>query len=224
MKKIKIAPSIFAGNFARLGSEVKAIESAGAEMLHLDIMDGNFVPNISFGPLLVSHLRQETNLFFDVHLMIREPERFLSSFVEAGADNITFHLECENDTREVIRHIRKYKIKSGISIKPETEPETLFPYLSQIDMVLVMTVEPGFSGQKFMDMCEKIRVIKNEINRLGRSIDIEVDGGINADNAPLVTEAGANVLVTGSSVFSQDDYTAAIRDIRQNVSRKERKQ
>ncbi len=216
---IKIAPSIFAGNFTQLGSEVKDIESAGADMLHIDIMDGNFVPNISLGPLVVSWLRPETSIVFDVHLMINEPGRFAPEFKKAGADIITFHLESDCNPHQLIKDLRKMGTKVGISIKPQTHAQELFPYLDAIDMVLVMTVEPGFSGQSFMDLRPKIRKVRQECIRRRIDMDIQVDGGISSRNADLITEAGANVIVAGSAIFSQPDYKTAIKEIRDHAEK-----
>ena len=199
---VYIAPSVLAVDFSQLGEEVRRVEEAGANYLHLDVMDGLFVPNITFGAPIISAIRRKTDLIFDVHLMIKDPQRYLNDFIKAGADIITIHYEsCENPL-EVIRLIRSHEVKAGISISPKTPAQVLLPLLSEVDMILVMTVEPGFGGQKFMpEMLDKVRLLRKELIRRKLNVDIEVDGGISEDNAALVSEAGANILVAGSAIF-----------------------
>lgn len=202
---IKISPSILASDFSKLGEEAVSCEKAGAEMLHIDVMDGHFVPNITLGAPIVKALRKCTPIVFDVHLMISDPMKYIPDFVSAGADIITFHIESDCDPAKTTKLIKESGIKAGISLKPSTPAEAVFPYLNDLDMVLVMTVEPGFGGQSFMeDMLEKITEIRNECNRRGIDTDIQVDGGITDKTAPLVINAGANVLVAGSYVFKGD--------------------
>lgn len=199
---VYIAPSVLAADFSQLGEEVRRVEEAGANYLHLDVMDGIFVPNITFGAPVISAIRRKTSLIFDVHLMIKDPQRYIDDFVKAGADIITIHYEsCENPL-EVIRQIRSHEVKVGVSISPKTPAQVLLPLLDEVDMILVMTVEPGFGGQKFMpDMMDKVRLLRKELLRRKLNVDIEVDGGISEDNAALVSEAGANILVAGSAIF-----------------------
>ncbi len=212
---IKIAPSVLACDFSKLGEEVLRVEKGGADMLHLDVMDGNFVPNISFGPDVIKSVRGLSNLVFDVHLMIDDPGRYISKFVEAGADIITIHYEsCENQ-KDVLKMIREAGIKAAISIKPMTPAFVLDPLLPYVDMILVMTVEPGFGGQKFMEeTMENVRTIRQMITAGGYPIDIEVDGGINATTAVTAAKAGANILVAGSAVFGASDASVAIESMR----------
>lgn len=211
---MKVAPSILAANFIDLAKEIKRVNDAKVEYLHIDIMDGHFVPNISFGPDIVKQMRTETNVFFDVHLMITNPKEYLNSFVNAGSNSITYHYETNVNHLEMIELIHQARNKCGISIKPKTDPKEIIPYLNKIDLVLVMSVEPGFGGQKFMqNALEKIKFLDNyrKINNL--NYQIEVDGGINLETAKLVKEAGADIVVAGTYLFKSDDFTSKVEEI-----------
>ena len=198
-----VSPSILAADFSKLGAELEKIEKAGAQYAHLDVMDGMFVPNMSFGAPVIASIRKTSQIIFDVHLMIVDPQRYVDDFLKAGADIITIHYESCEDPLSVIRYIKSKEAKAGLAIKPATPAETVFPLLKELDMLLVMTVEPGFGGQKMMpDMLEKVRAIRTYANENGIDIDIEVDGGLTADNTKFATKAGANVIVAGSAVFN----------------------
>ena len=215
-----ISPSVLAADFAQLGSEIKKVEKAGAAYIHLDVMDGMFVPNLSFGPSLVASIRKTTSVIFDVHLMIVDPIRYVDDFLRAGADIVTIHYEsCENPL-EVVKYIRSKEAKVGLAIKPATPVEDIYPLLPYLDMVLIMTVEPGFGGQKMIpETVEKVRTLRTYLVENGISMDIEVDGGINADNLKLLTEAGANVIVAGSAVFNAKSPRDVIRSMKETGAR-----
>ena len=214
--KISVAPSILSADLWRLGEEVKRIEAAGADWLHVDVMDGHFVPNLSFGPSVVSSLKSRTALPLDVHLMVEEPLLFIESFAQAGADLLTVHIEAKDDIAEALELIRKSGLKTGISIKPDTDPEQISLLLDLLDLVLVMSVYPGFGGQHFLpESEEQIRRVREIISRSGRPIWLEVDGGINAQTAPLAVQAGADALVAGSAIFKAADPVLALKQIRQ---------
>ena len=213
--KTKIAPSILAGDFSRLGDEAVKVEKAGADILHFDVMDGHFVPNLTLGPQAARDIRKRTSLFIDCHLMLDNPWEFFEPFADAGTDNLTFHVEVTDDVKKMVREVKGLGINCGLSLKPDTPIEAVFPYLADIDMLLVMSVYPGFGGQEFMpESLDRIRATRKEAMRLGTELDIEVDGGINPDTAPLVLEAGANVLVAGTAVYGAPDPAEAIRMLR----------
>lgn len=210
-----IAPSLLSADFANLEREVKEIEEAGADWLHLDIMDGNFVPNISFGPMLVKALRGHSKLFFDVHLMILHADNYIDDFVKAGAEMLTVHQEASLHLHRSIQRIKAAGVKAGVSLNPATPAESLEHVLADLDMVLIMSVNPGFGGQSFiLESLEKIRRLRTLAEKKNPSLLIQVDGGINKENAGLVIEAGANILVAGSSVFGQTDRKKAIEELR----------
>ena len=204
-RKDILAPSILAADFSVLGQQIKEAAGAGAEYIHIDVMDGVFVPSISFGMPLIQSIRKVTDKVFDVHLMIVEPERYVKQFKECGADSITFHLEATEDADALIDQIHALGCRAGMSIKPKTPVEVVRKYLSKIDMLLVMTVEPGFGGQKYIpESTERIRRARELADELGVDLDIQVDGGVGQDNVHVVLEAGANVVVSGSAVFHGD--------------------
>lgn len=216
-KQILVAPSILAADFSRLADEVHRVEQAGADWIHCDIMDGHFVDNISFGPEIVGIVRKETRLPLDVHLMIQTPDHYAPRFVKAGANSITVHVEREanHDVEKTLRAIRDAGCRPGLSLNPATPFESVEPFLDKIDILLVMTVHPGFGGQSFRpEMMEKVKRARDWKMKTGAKLDIEVDGGINADTARLSIQNGANVLVAGTSIFHSDDYGEAIRELR----------
>ncbi len=215
-KDVSVAPSILAADFTKLGDEIRAVDAAGAEVLHVDIMDGHFVPNLSIGPPVVKGIRSVTELPFDVHLMLDNPEKYVDAFTDAGADHLTIHVEIDGDVAAILDAIRRHGCSTGLSLRPDTPAETLKPFMDQIDLILVMTVEPGFGGQSFREyVVPKIREIRDMIRNSGRQIHLEVDGGIDATTAPIVVSAGANLLVAGTSVFrAKEGIPAAIRNLR----------
>lgn len=215
---VKISPSMLSCDFSRIGEEAEKIANSGADMLHLDVMDGHFVPNITFGAPVIKSIRNRTDIVFDVHLMISDPLKYAEDFVKAGADILTFHVESDSDVKATIEKIKSLSCKVGLSVKPGTPVEAVFPYLDDIDMVLIMTVEPGFGGQSFMeDMMGKITLLRNKLQQTGKTADIQVDGGINEDTVSVAARAGANVFVAGSAVFCTDSYEKAISLLRKNA-------
>ena len=200
-----LSPSILAADFSILGKQIEEADKAGAQYLHIDVMDGYFVPSISMGMPVIKTIRKVTDIVFDVHLMVVDPIRYIDEFAECGADIITVHYEACKDVVATIDAIHKAGCKAGLSIKPDTDVNVLFPLLSKVDMVLVMTVEPGFGGQKFLDSTTpKIKAVRDEINARGLSVDVEIDGGVTRENIKSILEAGANVIVAGSAVFKGD--------------------
>ena len=213
MKKIQISPSILSADFSQLGNEIKRLEEGGADMIHVDVMDGHFVPNLTMGPPIIKSLRQYTNLPFDVHLMISPVHKYIKDYADAGADIITIHPEATENLKSSIEHIKNLNKKVGVSLNPETKINLITDLLKEIDLVLIMSVNPGFGGQKFMpEVLEKIKELKKIGDQKNLNFDIEIDGGINFDNNKLAIEAGANILVSGTAIFKNNNG-----DIKKNI-------
>mgnify|MGYP001171784794 CR=1 FL=1 len=205
MNNIKISPSILSADFSKLGSEIQDLEKANADLIHIDVMDGHFVPNITIGPEVISKLRKYTSLPFDVHLMIAPVDNFIKNFAEAGADIITIHPEATNDLENSIKKIKSYNKKVGVSLNPETSIDKVLPVINLIDLVLIMSVNPGFGGQKFMkETLEKVKILRKKINSEKLKTQIEIDGGINFENAKIAIEAGVDILVSGTTIFKEN--------------------
>ncbi len=206
MKKIQISPSILSADFSQLGNEIKRLEEGGADMIHVDVMDGHFVPNLTIGPPVIENLRKHTKLFFDVHLMISPVHKYIKNYADAGADIITIHPEATENLENSINHIKELNKKAGVSLNPDTKISIISELLEKIDLVLIMSVFPGFGGQKFMpEVVEKIKNLKKIQKEKKLSFDIEVDGGINFSNSKIVIEAGANILVSGTTIFKENN-------------------
>ncbi|KSU62471.1 ribulose phosphate epimerase [[Bacillus] enclensis] len=217
---MKIAPSILSANFAELGKEIKDVENGGADYIHIDVMDGHFVPNITMGPMVVKAVRPLTDLPLDVHLMIEDPDQYIEAFADAGADYITVHVEAAAHLHRTIQLIKSKGVKAGVVLNPATPAEWVKPILQDIDMVLLMTVNPGFGGQSFIpSVVPKIKQIRSWADEINPKLEIEVDGGINTDTAAVCAEAGADVFVAGSAIYNKNDREAAIQDLRKSLSK-----
>ncbi len=213
MKKIQISPSILSADFSQLGNEIKRLQECGADMIHVDVMDGHFVPNLTIGPPVIKALKKHSSILFDVHLMISPVHKYIEAYSDAGADIITIHPEATNDLKSSILKIKKLKKKAGVSLNPETKIDTILNELSNIDLVLIMSVNPGFGGQKFMpEVLTKIKELKKIQKEKNFDFDIEIDGGINFDNSKIAIEAGANILVSGTTIFQSNNG-----DIKKNI-------
>ena len=216
---IKLAPSILSADFARLLEDVKKVEKAGCEYLHIDVMDGHFVPNITLGPAIVKSLRRDVNMVFDTHLMIENPDDYIKDFVDAGSDLIVVHAEACRHLHRTIQNIKSYNVKVGVALNPATSIESIKHIIEDVDMVLIMTVNPGFGGKSFIEsMLEKIKELKQLIDDKNLNVDIQVDGGIKPDNIQKVVEAGANIIVAGSAIFNSENIEETVSLMRKNAS------
>lgn len=216
---IKLAPSILASDFSKLGKMIEETDKGGADMVHIDVMDGNFVPNISLGPDIIKSIRPYTDIIFDVHLMVQDPERYIQDFVDAGADIITVHVEACKHIHRVVQQIKEAGVKVGVVLNPGTPVSVLDVILEDLDMVLLMSVNPGFGGQKFIpSTLDKFKELKKMVEKTGKEIDIEVDGGVNLDNVKEIIEAGANVIVAGSAIFNDGDIENKVKQFREFIN------